>query len=251
MSTKSNIFQDLFKAFKVPFLLVGILWLVQLWVVSFEINVIQYALVPRRTFGLWGILSSPFFHSDWGHLFNNTFPLLVSGSMMYYFYRKSALPSIVIIHLMTGLAVWLFGHHGYHIGASGVAYGMVSFIFWSGIFRREVEAIILALIIVILYSGMIVGVFPDEPGISWESHLFGALMGLFTAILFMGVDKKIKEDSNYNEGIPEYYFSRDVFEKTKAQRLEELRIQQFMQQQAKMEAMRRQQRANEQGENDA
>ena len=67
----------------------------------------------------------------------------------------------------------------------------------------------------------------------------------------MGVDKKIKEDSNYNEGIPEYYFSRDVFEKTKAQRLEELRIQQFMQQQAKMEAMRRQQRANEQGENDA
>jgi hypothetical protein len=172
---------------------------------------------------------------------NNTFPLLFTGSMMYYFYRKSALPSIAIIHIMTGLAVWLFGHHGYHIGASGVAYGMVSFIFWSGVFRRDVEAIILSLIVVILYSGMIVGIFPDEPGISWESHLFGALMGLFTSIIFMGVDKPLKKEKVYNEGIPEYFLPRDVFEKTKAERREELRLQQYLAQQARMEALRRQQ----------
>ncbi len=240
---KPNIYKELFNAFKVPLLMVGGLWLIQLWVEMFGINVREYALVPRRVYGLWGIVTSPLFHSDWGHIFNNSFPLFVTGSMMYYFYRKSALPSIIIIHLMTGLAVWLFGHHGYHIGASGVAYGMVSFIFFSGLFRREVEAIILALIVIILYSGMIVGIFPDEPGISWESHLFGALMGLLTAILFLGVDKPFREKKKYNEGVPEYFFPRDVFEKTKSERAEERRLQQLMAQQARMEEyMRRQQK---------
>lgn len=243
---KSNIVKDLLNAFKVPIILVGILWIIHLWVVTFGVNVREYALVPRRVYGLWGIISSPLFHSDWGHLLNNTFPLLFTGSIMYYFYKKSALPSIFIIHLMTGLAVWLFGHHGYHIGASGVAYGMVSFIFWSGIFRREVEAIVLALIVVILYSGMIVGIFPDEPGISWESHLFGALMGLLTAILFMGVDKPEREERTYNEGIPQYYFPRDVFDLTKAERQAALRHQQMLAQQQRMEEYRRQQSLRDQ-----
>ncbi len=238
---KTTLAKELIKAFKVPLILVGILWIIHLWVEMFGINVREYALVPRRVYGLWGILTSPLFHSDWGHIFNNSFPLLFTGSMMYYFYRKSALPAIVIIHLMTGLAVWLFGHHGYHVGASGVAYGMVAFIFFSGIFRREVEAIILALIVVILYSGMIVGIFPDEPGISWESHLFGAMMGLLTAILFMGVDKPIKKQIDYGEAPPTFFFPRDVFEKTKSQRLAELKHQQFLAQQARLEEYRRQQ----------
>ncbi len=247
---KTSALKDIYKAFRVPILLVAVLWLIQLWVVGFDINVREYALVPRRVYGLWGIITSPLFHSDWGHLFNNSFPLLFTGSMMYYFYRKSALPSIVIIHLMTGLAVWLFGHHGYHIGASGVAYGMVSFIFFSGIFRREVEAIILALIVVILYSGMIAGVFPNEPGISWESHLFGALMGLLTAILFMGVDKAEKKQADYGDETPQYFFPRDVFDKTKAQRVAELKHQQFLQQQARLQEYQQQQLRRQQDDTD-
>ena len=193
---RGNLGISVLKAFKVPLLFILGLWLIHSMVVIFNLNVAMYALVPRRTHGLAGILTSPLLHSDWGHLFNNSFPLFVTGSMMYFFYRKAALPALIIIYLLTGLAVWVFGHNGYHIGASGVAYGMVSFIFWSGIFRRNIESIILALIVVMLYSGMIVGVFPDEPGISWESHLFGAIMGLLTAILFSGVDLPERKNQN-------------------------------------------------------
>ena len=211
------------KAFKIPLLSVAVLWIIHAIFVVFSINPVFYALVPRRVSGLSGILTSPLLHSDWGHLFNNSFPLLVSGSIMYFFYRKAALPAIVIIYLLTGLAVWVFGHHGYHIGASGVAYGMVSFVFWIGIFRRNLESIILALIVVLLYSGMIVGIFPDEPGISWESHLFGALMGLLAAILFSGVDVPEKEGPSYAGEQQDYVLPRDLFDKTKVERRQEMK----------------------------
>lgn len=218
---RDDVLKSILRALKVPLLSVLVLWCIHLLVVIFDINVAQYALVPRRVFGLDGILTSPLLHSDWGHLFNNSFPLLVTGTIMYYFYRKAAIPALIIIYLLTGLAVWLFGHSGYHIGASGVAYGMVSFIFWSGLFRRNIEAITMALIVVLLYSGMIVGIFPDEPGISWESHLFGAIMGLLTAILFSGVDVPEKKSSEYDEKDPEPFFAPDIFDKTKEQRRQE------------------------------
>lgn len=212
---KDNTLRETFKALRIPLMAVGALWLIHATTVVFDFNRIYMGLYPRRIEGLKGILTSPLFHSDWGHLFNNSFPLLVSGSIIYFFYRKVALPAMVIIYLLTGFAVWLFAHKGYHIGASGVAYGMVSFIFWSGVFRRNIESIIMALIVVFLYSGMIVGIFPDEPGISWESHLFGGIMGLITAILFSGVDKKEEEIPDEEQS---YFFSRDVFDKTRAQR---------------------------------
>ena len=216
-----SIVKEILKAFKVPILMVTALWIIHAIFVVFKINPSYYALVPRRINGLDGILTSPLLHSDWGHLFNNSFPLLITGSIMYYFYRKASMPAIIIIYLLTGLAVWIFGHHGYHIGASGVAYGMVSFIFWSGIFRRNLESIILALIVVLLYSGMIVGIFPDEPGISWESHLFGALMGLLTAILFSGVDVPERKTADYGPEREDNFFANDIFDKTKVQRQQE------------------------------
>ncbi len=205
--------------------MVASLWIIHTIFVVFKINPSYYALVPRRVSGLDGILTSPLLHSDWGHLFNNSFPLLIAGSIMYFFYRKASMPAIIIIYLLTGLAVWIFGHHGYHIGASGVAYGMVSFIFWSGIFRRNVESIILALIVVLLYSGMIVGIFPDEPGISWESHLFGAIMGLLTAIIFSGVDLPDNESLEEDSEEKELFFAPDIFDKTKQQREQERRAE--------------------------
>lgn len=213
--------KSILRAFRVPLLIVLSLWIIHAFVTLFDINVAMYALAPRRSYGLWGILTSPLLHSDWGHLFNNSFPILVTASMMYFFYRKAAVPAIIIIYLLTGLAVWVFGHSGFHIGASGVAYGMVSFIFWSGIFRRNIESIILALIVVMLYSGMIAGVFPDEPGISWESHLFGAIMGLLTAIMFSGVDVPEKKEPDYGPERDQSFFAPDIFEKTKLQRRQE------------------------------
>lgn len=220
MEKKSkNIFLEIFNVLKVPIIAVFLLWVLHGTTELLDVNRIQFGLYPRRISGLKGILTSPLFHSDWGHIFNNSFPLLVAGGIMYYFYRKVALPSIIIIYLLTGVSVWLFAHKGYHIGASGVAYGMVSFVFWSGLLRRNAESIILALITIILYSGMIVGIFPDEPGISWESHLFGGIMGLLTAIIFSGYDRPQIEESSDEEMT--YFLPRDAFEKTIAERARE------------------------------
>lgn len=218
----SNALKNIWNVIKVPLLSVGVLWIIHLTTIVFNINRVTMGVYPRRLFGLKGVLTSPLFHSDWGHLFNNSIPLLVSGAIIYYFYRKVAVPVLAIIYFSTGLAVWAFAHQGFHVGASGVLYGLISFIFWSGLFRKNIEAIIMALIVVILYSGMIAGLFPDDPHISWESHLFGAIMGLATSILFSNVG--IQESQKIPEEEKTYFFPRDTFEKTLEQRRREQQI---------------------------
>jgi len=91
--------------------------------------------------------------------------------------------SFFMIYIITGFSVWLFGRSVYHIGASGVVYGLISFIFWSGVFRRNLKSIVLALIVIILYSGYLGGIVPNKEGISWESHLLGGIVGIVVASL--------------------------------------------------------------------
>lgn len=124
--------------------------------------------------------------------------------------------TFLTIYVLTGLAVWLFGRQVYHIGASGVVYGLISFVFWSGVFRKNFKSIVLSLVIIILYSGYIEGVLPGEKGISWESHLLGAIVGVFVSFLVRNVkdeheleERASYEDENYEE---KYFFDRDVFE---------------------------------------
>lgn len=132
-----------------------------------------------------------------------------------------------MIYFLTGAAVWLFARPVSHIGASGVVYGLVAFIFWNGIFRRSLRSIILAAVVMLLYSGMFMGVLPDQEGISWESHLLGSLMGIFTSFWFKG---ELEDDEAEHRHDPfaderdvekQYFLPRDVFEKTKAERIAE------------------------------
>jgi hypothetical protein len=134
-------------------------------------------------------------------------------------------PAFWIIYLFTGLSVWLFARPVSHIGASGVVYGLVAFIFWNGIFRRSIRSIILAVVVTMLYSGMFMGILPQQEGISWESHLFGALVGVVTAYWFRGVleDEEAEvaavdpfADERGVEKVP--FLPPDAFDKTKAQR---------------------------------
>lgn len=181
-------------------------------------------IYPREIHGLPGILFSPMMHSGWKHLFSNILPFLGLLTLLFYLYRKISLYGIILIYIMTGFIVWLFARQVYHIGASGVVYGLVSFVFCNGIFRRHPVSIILSLIVTFMYlgSGYFMGILPNQKGISWESHLFGALVGVFVSFVL----KDIQEDSE-NKPPPlvdtqsEYFFDRDTFEKTKAERLEE------------------------------
>ncbi len=203
-----------------------VLWVVHLFQVGLDLPLWKYGVLPRKVEGLKGIFLSPFIHSvkRWSHIINNSVPLFVSMFIIMYFYRTVAYKSMLFVYLLTGIAVWLTARgYNYHIGASGVVYGLVSFIFWTGVFRRSIRSIILALIMIVLYSGMLAGLFPDPEGIiSWESHLAGGLVGLAVAFQFRNVlepDELMDfEKEAEEERAPEYFLPRDTFEKTKEER---------------------------------
>ncbi len=188
---------------------------------------LSWGVLPRNTDGLMGVVFAPLLHGSWGHLLSNLPPLLALTFIVFYFYRRTAWPAFIMIYLLTGAAVWAFARTVVHVGASGVIYGLVAFVFWSGIFRRNIKSIILALIVLMYYGSMFVGIFPGEEGISWESHLLGALAGIFTAFWFKNKKEKDEAPPRYSwEDEPKaldepYFFDRDVFEKTKAEKRRE------------------------------
>ena len=206
---------------QLPIYLIVSLWLVHICKLAFNLPLGNYGLVPRDFSGAIGILTSPFIHGNWEHLASNSVPLFVLTMIILIFYKRVAFKSIILIYILTGIAVWLFGRHVIHIGASGVVYGLVSFVFWSGIFRRNIKSIILALIVTILYSGLFLGILPTQDGISWESHLFGALVGIFVAYIMKDQlsPDEIETDPWANDvGNESHYLPRDTFDLTKIEK---------------------------------
>ncbi len=123
----------------------------------------------------------PFIHGSWSHLASNTIPLLVLGFMMIYFYHHIAYRILMMIWLIDGCGVWLIGRESYHIGASGIVYGMASFLVFSGVLRRNRQLLAVALVVVFIYGGMIWGMFPYVTDVSWEAHLVGFAAGVYFA----------------------------------------------------------------------
>ncbi len=186
--------RELFKKLILPLTFPILLWVIYLFTQLLEISTFKLGILPRSFSGLIGILTSPLIHQDLSHLISNTAPLIIMGLSIFYFYSKVAYKSFVIIYIGTGILVWLFAREAYHIGASGIIYGFVSFLFFSGIFRKDNRSIALALIIIFLYGGLIWGVLPLEKRVSWESHLFGAIVGVFPAFTFRKIDPPKKYD---------------------------------------------------------
>ena len=166
----------------------ALLWVIKLSELLLGIDLVAYGIYPRQPSGLLGILTAPLIHSSVAHLVSNTLPILVLGSALLYGYPKSARIVLPALFLGTGLGVWLFGRESYHIGASGLAFGMMFFVFTIGALRWDRPAIALSSIVFFLYGGMVWGVFPGDPSISYESHLLGALLGVVLAVLLRKLD---------------------------------------------------------------
>jgi len=220
---KKEIFNFLYKI-RFPITLLILLWVIEGVDNVLGLNLHVLGIYPREWSGFPGIFTSPFIHSTWGHLASNSMPILVLTSIMVLFYSKVATQSLISIMIGTGIMVWLFARPSYHIGASGVVYGLVAFVFWTGVFKKNMKSIVLALIVLTLYSGSVESMFPNvEKNISWESHLFGAMIGLVTAFVFKNV---IEDDEKHyyispwenDHTIKQYFLARDTFEKTKIQR---------------------------------
>jgi membrane associated rhomboid family serine protease len=174
-----------------------VLWLIKIVEALLDARLYKYGIQPGQLSGLTGIFLAPLIHSSFSHLFANTAPLLILGTALLYGYPKSAKIAVPVIYIGTGLGVWLFARQTYHIGASGLTFGFMFFVFTIGAIRWDRRAITLSMIVFFLYGSMIWGIFPNEASTSYESHFFGAMFGIILAILLRNYDPNLPE-KNYN-----------------------------------------------------
>ena len=200
----------LFLSFFIPFLFVLFLWLVQLFQYFYPFDLTRFGVYPLTLKGLAGILFSPLIHENWEHLASNTIPLLILGTMLFYFYPKSAFKVFVLLYFITSIWVWFGARQAYHIGSSGLIYGMASFIFACGVLLKSISLLSISLLVVFLYGSMIWGIFPIDWKISWESHLSGFILGIILAFYY-------KNENKYLEKLPDWAeddVSQDDYEST-------------------------------------
>jgi membrane associated rhomboid family serine protease len=181
--------------FIIPFFLVLLLWFVKYAEFKTGSNWTHLGVFPGKVEGLIGVLTAPAIHADLLHLTNNSFPLLILGTIIYYFYGNLLFRVVIGSWLISGLVVWFIGRPAYHIGFSGVVYAMASFVFISGLIRRHRQLIALSFVVVFMYGSLVWGLFPIEESMSWESHLSGATAGLLLALVYrkMGPTRKVYE----------------------------------------------------------
>ena len=206
------------------------IWIVHIFKTFKDISLTGLGIFPREPDGLIGIITSPLVHGSWEHLFSNSVPLFVTNTIIHFFYRRVALPSLLLIYFLTGAAVWMFGRSVYHIGASGVVYGLIAFIFWSGVFRRNIKSIVLSLVVIIMYAGYLAGIVPFQDGISWESHLLGVVVGILVAFFLKNLIEADEEEIDpWQEESDEdlkHYLPRNTFDMTRAERFRMMQEQQ-------------------------
>lgn len=169
---------------------VGLLWLVRFLDLEFRLDLAGFGIYPGTLRGLIGIAVAPLVHGSLQHLLANTLPVLILGSALFYGYPRSRWLTLLLIWLLSGAGVWWLGRPSYHFGASGVAHGLLFFLFIGGVIRRDKMSIVLCMVAFSMYGGMLMTIFPTEPDISFESHFFGAVAGVICAILFQRWDPK-------------------------------------------------------------
>jgi len=167
-----------------PLLFLAMMWVV-FWLESrFNYNFNYLGIYPQKLEGLRGIIFGPFIHSNLSHIFNNSVPLFVLTTALFYFYRNIRWKVLLYGLLLTGIFTWLIGRPANHIGASGVVYMLVAFLFFKGIFSKQYQLTALSFIVVFLYGSMVWYLFPIDPKISWEGHLSGFVVGIAFALIF-------------------------------------------------------------------
>ncbi|MFK7996760.1 MAG: rhomboid family intramembrane serine protease [Granulosicoccus sp.] len=161
-------------------------FIVLIWIVfalDYFLPLEQLGLVPRTLRGLTGIVAMPFLHGDFKHLLGNTVPLavtmlLLAGS------RANSGGILILITVLCGAGLWLFGREALHIGASGVVFGLIGFHVFAGIFEKRLQSVIISIVVGLLYASTVFnGIMPFQKGVSWEGHLIGAISGALVALL--------------------------------------------------------------------
>ncbi len=169
-----------------PFFLLFVMFSVRL-IESLELgNWYWLGIKPLSIEGIPGILTMPFKHADWIHFFNNAPSFFVLSVGLFYFYRPIGYRVFFTIYLLSGIWLWLVARDAWHVGASGLIYGIAAFLFVSGINRRHIPLLAISLLVIFLYGGLVWGLFPMHKfiGYSWEGHYWGALAGIVASFIY-------------------------------------------------------------------
>lgn len=201
-TTSASARANFWLAAKIAFGFVALLWMVDFFNVVLGLDLQRFGVRPRELAGLPGIVLAPLLHGGLPHLISNSVPLFVLGTGMLYLYPNSALKVLPAVYFGPGIAVWLFGSpSSVHIGASGLVYGFVGYVLAAGLIRRDRRAIAASMLVYFLYGTLVWGVFPIKPGVSWETHLAAALIGVAMAIALRHYDVPPRKRYDWeNEG---------------------------------------------------
>lgn len=149
----------------------------------------RWAVIPGSVAGLVGIATAPLLHGSGAHLLMNALSLLALGALAGIAYPKATLRALPLLWIGSGLGAWLLGEPGsHHLGASGVIHGLGFLLFTLGLLRRDRAAVATGMLAFLFFGGMLLTIFPREIGVSWQSHLGGALAGIVAAFLFRHSD---------------------------------------------------------------
>lgn len=179
----SRIAENWLSSLKLILAIVILLWLVEILNSLVDHRLNSYGIYPREIETLPGILLWPFLHGNFQHLIMNTTPLMVMGFLVALRGWKTFVKTTLLILVIGGLGVWIFGRSAFHIGASGLVFGFLGFLVTVAIYERNLTTFAIAFFIAFYYGGLIFGILPGDRFISWEGHLFGLLAGIISARL--------------------------------------------------------------------
>jgi membrane associated rhomboid family serine protease len=190
-------------ALRISLAFAAMLWAIQLLNFALDLDATPFGVAPRTLAGLAGLLFAPLVHGGFDHLIANTLPIVILGTAMLHLYPRASPIVLPAIWIGPGLAVWLFARGGVHLGASGLVYGLVAYVFTAGLIRRDRRAIAASLVVAFLYGASVWGVLPIQRGQSWESHLAAALIGLALAFALRHRDvlPRVRYDWEDDDGI--------------------------------------------------
>lgn len=164
-------------------------WLVIIWTVYIvdtilPIDLRGFGIIPRNIHGLIGIAFAPFLHTNLSHIVANSIALFILLGITYSYNRKLAIGAIIMIIIVGGLGVWVFGANSIHIGASGLIFGLIGYLLFIGIYRHDAKAILISIIVAIFYGITLLMLLQVQQGISWSGHFFGFIGGIYAARTF-------------------------------------------------------------------
>lgn len=165
----------------------ALMWLIEaLDTFAFDDGLQAHGIEPRQIDGLEGIVLAPLLHGGWSHIISNSIPFLVLGALVMTYGLRRWVTATAFITVAAGIATWLMARSGNHIGASILVFGYFGFLLGMAWFERSLKSIGIAVVVAVIYGGLIWGVIPSDSGVSWEGHLFGVIAGVAAAWLVAG-----------------------------------------------------------------